>query len=207
MSTRKYPDDFMNKIICGDCLEVMKEMPNECVDMIFTDPPYNKESISLYEGLAREGARVLKKGGSLLTFCGHYALPEIFNLMIPHLRFWWLIAIKNTSRNPRLPGKWIFVEWKPMLWFVKHHRINNNYVSDFKKSYQRKDYHLWQQGENEAGYYISKLTEENETVLDPFLGGGTTIRATKDLKRNFIGIEINPDYCKIAEERLAQGVL
>ena len=54
---------------------------------------------------------------------------------------------------------------------------------------------------------LNKFSEENEIVLDPFLGSGTTARVAKDLKRNFIGIEINPDYCKIAEERLAQGVL
>ena len=36
----KYPDDFINKIICGDCLEVMKEMPDKCVDLVLTDPFY-----------------------------------------------------------------------------------------------------------------------------------------------------------------------
>lgn len=38
----KYPDDFINQIICGDCLEVMEELPGNCVDIVFTDPPYNK---------------------------------------------------------------------------------------------------------------------------------------------------------------------
>ena len=52
-------------------------------------------------------------------------------------------------------------------------------------------------------YFVMNL----ETILFPFLGSGVDTRAAKDLKRNFIGIEINPDYCKIAEERLAQGVL
>ncbi len=40
MTTRKWPSDFVNKIICGDCLEVMKEMPDECIDMIICSPPY-----------------------------------------------------------------------------------------------------------------------------------------------------------------------
>ena len=44
-------------------------------------------------------------------------------------------------------------------------------------------------------------------VLDPFLGSGTTAVAAKQLKRNFIGIEISPEYCKIAEERLRQDIL
>jgi len=37
----RYPDDFINKVICGDCLEVMKEIPNECMDLVVTSPPYD----------------------------------------------------------------------------------------------------------------------------------------------------------------------
>ena len=36
----KYPEDFLNKVIQGDCLEVMKQMPDKCVDLVLTDPPY-----------------------------------------------------------------------------------------------------------------------------------------------------------------------
>ena len=46
-----------------------------------------------------------------------------------------------------------------------------------------------------------------QVILDPFIGSGTTAVAVKKLKRNFIGIEINPDYCKIARERLRQEIL
>jgi site-specific DNA-methyltransferase (adenine-specific) len=50
-------------------------------------------------------------------------------------------------------------------------------------------------------------SKEGDTVLDPFLGTGTTAKAAKDLSRNYIGIEINPDYVKIAQDRLKQEVL
>jgi len=56
-------------------------------------------------------------------------------------------------------------------------------------------------------WLIKLVTREGQIVLDPFLGSGTTAEACKPLYRDFIGIEKNPDYCKIAEERLAQGVL
>jgi DNA modification methylase len=46
-------------------------------------------------------------------------------------------------------------------------------------------------------------TKEGDLVLDPFIGSGTTACACKKLNRNFIGFELNPDYCKIANERLA----
>jgi len=53
---------------------------------------------------------------------------------------------------------------------------------------------------------ISRIPE-NKIILDPFVGSGTTARACKNLHRNFIGIEINPNYCKIARDRLRQEVL
>jgi len=73
----KYPEDFINRIMCGDCLEVMKGMPDNCVDTIITDPPYglffmgkkwdyNVPSIGIWQ----ECLRVLKPGGTALIFAG-----------------------------------------------------------------------------------------------------------------------------------------
>jgi predicted methyltransferase len=61
----------------GDMREKSKEIQDNSIDLIFTDPPYNEEGISLYGELARIAQRVLKPGGSLVTFIGHYALFKI----------------------------------------------------------------------------------------------------------------------------------
>ena len=52
--------------------------------------------------------------------------------------------------------------------------------------------------------HILSWTNEGDVVLDPFLGSGTTALACKQTKRKYIGIEINPEYCEIAEKQLAQ---
>ncbi|MDZ4228336.1 MAG: site-specific DNA-methyltransferase [Candidatus Levybacteria bacterium] len=54
---------------------------------------------------------------------------------------------------------------------------------------------------------INDYTEKDAIIFDPFLGSGTTTKAAQQLARQFIGIEISPEYCKIAEDRLKQGVL
>ncbi len=56
-------------------------------------------------------------------------------------------------------------------------------------------------------YLTSMYSNPNNLILDPFMGSGTTAVACKQLGRNFIGFEINPEYCKIAEERLKQKIL
>jgi len=55
--------------------------------------------------------------------------------------------------------------------------------------------------------FVQTWSNPGDIVLDPFSGSGTTPKAAKELGRNFVGIEVNPDYCAISERRLAQGVL
>ena len=61
--------------------------------------------------------------------------------------------------------------------------------------------------ENLARDHIASWSNQGDLILDPFSGSGTTAKAAKDLGRRFIGIEINPEYCAIAERRVAQETL
>jgi len=179
------------------------QIADESVDMIFTDPPYNEDSISLYGDLAKLGQRVLKPGGSLICYAGHYALPEIFPVMTPHLRFWWTLACEHSGGSARLPGKWVFVGWKPMLWFVKDNRRDKEYVADiFKSTQPDKELHEWQQDTSEATYYIERLTNPGDTVLDPFCGSGTTLVSAIAQDCKVIGIDQDATAIETTRERL-----
>jgi len=125
--------------------------------------------------------------------------------MIPHLKFWWILAIKHTGPSARLPGKWIFVEWKPMLWFVKDGRRDNRYVADlFESKKPAKELHVWEQDLSEAEYYIKQLTNPGDLVLDPFCGLATTLIAAHKNNRRVLGVEKDNKTLLRAKVRISE---
>ena len=107
------------QVRAGDFRSVLSDLPDNSVDLIFTDPPYDTESVPLYGDLARFAARVLVPGGSLICYAGIHALPALFPLMTPHLTFWWQLCLRLQGSFPRLHGWRVHVHYKPLLWFVK----------------------------------------------------------------------------------------
>jgi hypothetical protein len=191
----------------GNFNDVLAEVADNSVALIFTDPPYDQESLPLYGQLAAHAARVLVPGGSLITYAGHYLVADIIRTVEPALRFWWMLALAKGAPSARLPGKWVLVEWKPMLWFVRGGRRGSEYVTDMLKSpCPSKDEHDWQQSDVEALYYIERLTQPGELVVDPMCGSGTTCLAALQLKRRTLGIEIDPVRAAVARARVQRGV-
>jgi site-specific DNA-methyltransferase (adenine-specific) len=107
-----------------------------------------------------------------------------------------------------MPGKWVFVRWKPIVWLVNGSRSGRAFVADaiHYRAPGKMD-HPWEQCIGDARYMIGHLAADAGLVVDPFMGSGTTLRAAKDRGRRAIGIEIDERYCEIAAKRLAQSVL
>jgi SAM-dependent methyltransferase len=192
-----------HNVLHGDFREIAKTVPDDSVDLIFTDPPYHREYLPLYGDLAAAAARVLKPGGSLVCYLGHYNLRDVLNLFEPHLRFWWPLCCLHTGQSARMTEYGIVVKWKPMLWFVKETRGDKRtFVDDLVASRQEKATHEWQQSVEEAGYYIDKLTLPGETVFDPFCGGGTTAVAAKAAGRKWLTCDVDPEAVSLARKRV-----
>lgn len=189
-------------ILVGDLRVLGPDVDSNSVDLIFTDPPYGKEHVADYEELAKFGARVLKPNGSLLCYAGQSTLPDALAVMTPHLTYWWTISMKHGGPTQRFPGKWVWIGWKPILWFVKGGRREQSFIADFIESKPSKSHHEWEQGIEEALYYIEHLTVPNELVLDPFCGSGTTCIAARRLGRRYLAFEIDPKTASIAKGRI-----
>ena len=187
----------------GDFREVAKTIAPASVDLIFTDPPYDRKTLPLYGDLARIAADKLVDGGSLICYLGQYQIGEVINLITPHLRLWWTLAVIHTGRSARMNEYGVVVKWKPLLWFVKGTRGDKlTFVDDLVVSREEKDSHEWQQSLEEASYYIERLAPAGSMVFDPFCGGGTTAVAAKQLGRRFLTCDLDGDSLALAKARI-----
>jgi len=239
-----------NRIIHGNCMEIMKGMPSESVDLIVTDPPFmqlremeihrrinpQKYKTNVLEGTITgmawdsyttlesylnftenwfsQSARVLKKGGHLTTFFDRLKFTylaefcEKYGMLVRQGLFW---ILKNPV--PRA-GRFDFMNAvAPIFWATKGTRSRKfatfNCGTTPTPNYRyapicggKQRQHPTQKPQEIIEWLVEYLTNEGDLVLDPFVGSGTTAVACRLLNRNYIGIEISDEYCKIAESRL-----
>lgn len=175
------------------------------VSLILTDPPYHEKYLHLYEDLAVHASRVLREGGSLICYVGHYAIGTVINMMEKHgMKFHWPIAVIHSGPSASVFGRKILVGYKPMLWFVKG-KYDGEFVRDtIQSTFQGKELHEWAQSTTESDYYIKHLTIENEIVYDPFMGQGTFGISAVKQKRQFIGCEVDKNHFENAQRMISQ---
>ena len=254
MKKIKYPDDFINKIINGDWLEVMKDIPNNSIDLVVTDPPYNisqdgkkidrshiesksmrrtsdrvkrlkydfgewdkfkteKDFLEFTNLWIGQCSRILKPNGSFYSFFDR-GMISYFETLLEKNGFHIRSPIVWHKRNP-IPMLFK-VGYMSACEFISFATKNkgSGHIFNYQLGQQHnfietpicqgnnRTIHPTQKPEEVIKVFIEYSSNKNALVIDPFMGSGTTAIACKKLNRNFIGIEKNLDYVKIAEERL-----
>lgn len=185
----------------GDFREVLKDIKE--VDAIITDPPYPKEYLPLWEDLGKFAREKLKEGGYLVAYTGQYHLPEVLTILSKYLDYVWTFCLYHEGQTQIVNGINVMCRWKPVLIFQKGKTKFTKTIQDYVVSEQReKDGHDWQQSMSGIKKFIELFTDVNDIVCDPFVGSGTTAEACKQLKRKFVGAEIDEETYKIAIGRV-----
>jgi site-specific DNA-methyltransferase (adenine-specific) len=201
---KEMPSDVCNLFV-ADVKSGLSQIADSSVDFIITDPPYPKEYLPLYEDLSALADRVLKPNGSLIVMCGQSYLPEVINNLCAHMKYHWTMAYCTPGgQSPQLFHKKVNTFWKPVLWFVKN-EYKGDWVGDVLKSDVNdndKRFHEWGQSFSGMKDIVERFTNPNETILDPFLGGGTTGAVAVTMGRKFIGVDIDEKNVKTSKERI-----
>ena len=244
--------DCLDKVIVGDCLEVMSTIEDNSVDMCFADPPFNLEKrytsyndqkptteyLDWCGKWLRELVRITKPTGSIFVhnipkWLTYYAC--IMN-EVAHFRHWiaW-DAMSNPLGKTMLPAHYgiLFYTKEPKGFKFyeiraphKRCRLCNGYLKDYggKKDQMhpfgalvsdvwtdihrirhsvRRDEHPCQLPIPLLERIVLMATDPGDIVLDPFLGTGTTAIAARSLGRHYVGIDLDPEYVSIANEKIA----
>lgn len=172
------------------------------VDWVVTDPPYGAKSIPAYDELGAAAARILKPGGLLLCMTGQFHLPEVMGRLGRHLSWHWLIPYLTPGSSAENQKRRVHVSSKPVLVYAKG-TYGGSYFTDVAESPKAdKEHHHWGQSVGGMLNIMRSFVRPGDTIVDPFLGGGTTGLAALQLGANFVGCDIDPDAVALARSRL-----
>ena len=229
----------------GDCLELMKDIPDGSVDLVLTDPPYGTtackwDSVIPFEPMWEQLNRIIKPNGAICLFGSEPFSSALRMSNIKHFKYDWYwnkirgVGHLNAKRQPMKSVETISVFYKKQCCYNPQMRpreksrtsknnnsqkvfgnCRNNFVGEtlkekypvslitFSKSDMKKNkFHSSQKPIDLLEYLIRTYTNEGETVLDFTMGSGSTGVACVNTNRNFIGIELDENYFKIAKERI-----
>lgn len=216
------------KLIEGDCIEHMMQMPAESVDLIIADPPYGIAYQSGHRSKADRQAmvgdygnilwrllplvrRVLKPEGAFYLFCRYDVSPEWWHMVGNYLRpLNKLIWVKNNWGMGDLKGNWAS-QYEEIIFAVKgRHKLRNGRPSNVLHADRVNGASMIHPTEKPVAIMrqiIDASSSPGDLILDPCCGSGPVLVAAREMGRRAIGIEINAEVCDEAEKRMAQAVL
>lgn len=207
-------NNILNTIQNIDCFAGFKMIPNNSIDLILTDPPYglnklgirNDHNLNLFYSSLPESYRVLKNDSFYITFFSTKFLADIFKNN-PFQYFWNFILY---CPNGRVISPIGFTKYMSCVVFKKGNprmiKRGKDIFLDTPGSMVEPDEGFINHPTPKPKTFIKELlvlfSKEDDVILDPFIGSGSTAVACKQLKRNYIGFEIDKEYSDLAKKRL-----
>jgi hypothetical protein len=174
------------------------------VDVVVTDPPYNRDALPLWADLGEWAAKALRPGGVLLGLSGQILLPEVVAALEPRLTYGWLFAVTLPGANSRIITRRIAQEWKPILAYSRGPWPQwMGWQPDLLEQRSSRSAYEWEQGPEPMRELLEWLAPPGALVCDPMAGVGTYGVAALKAGCRFLGCELDTGRAGTSAERLA----
>ena len=214
----------LNKIYNKDCIEGLKELESNSIDLVITDPPYSTPVVTAFgrkkfknladlsvqefyfKAIKKELERVLKPNGRIFFFCDDKFYPILYAVFYEWLNVGLLIWNKGRIGMGcpiRKQHELILYANQGSYKFNKHENVTH-IPSIINVKHDKNKIHGAQKPVELIKFLIKGFSEKEDTVLDLFGGSGSTFVACKQTDRNFIGFELNSDIAEASNKRLEQ---
>lgn len=208
---------------------LLNDLPNESIDLVVTDPPYRCISGGKPHKKGQPSGMLSKNDGKIFNYNNikpEQWIPEIYRVLKQNTHCYIMTNTINLEKYLKICREVGFklhnvLVWKknnvtPSRWYMKNgeyvlflrkgraktiNNVGSKTVHEFDNIIGNK-LHPTEKPIDLLQFYISNSSDEGEVVLDPFAGSGSTLVACKELKRKYIGYEIDKEYYKIAKERI-----
>lgn len=195
---------MINEILLGDSKEIAKDIPNESLDMVFSDPVY--QNMEDYAWLAETAQRVLKPDKPLIVFCSSRKVRQTQEAMDPFLAFKVLMYYTVKAKISFLNAYKVFVWTTPMLVYSKGaYKPKSWYIDTFISTSRPRGGHKWNKNTAVLRYYIDRISYPNDIIWDPFTGHGSVPEVCVQAARRFVASEIDEECVKFARNRVASA--
>ncbi len=217
----------------GDCLELLKDISDKSIDLVVTDPPYDietngagiykqedkqyvKELIGMKDGFSEEIldelCRVMKKI-NIYLFCSQKQIIPLLDYFVKQKKCNWNLLSWHKSNPVPACGNKYLTDTEFVLFFrEKGVRVLGSFetkrtywITPLNQTDKKKYGHPTVKPESIVTNLIVNSSREGDTVLDCFMGSGTTGVACVNTNRNFIGMELDEQYFNIAEQRISEA--
>lgn len=190
-------------IYVGDAYELGQEVPRESVDLIFCDPVW--DNLWQYAWLSSFAGRVLRPGKSVLAQVGNLFRPRVEKVIAASiaegtdLALRMLLYERLTGGHSLLRGPRAIAFLKPYLWYAKSGPRQDGWIPQLVTGGgRRKGTHVWGDSTQAAETWISRFTDPNDIVVDPFSGSGMVPIACIRTGRRYVAFEIDPEHVEHA---------
>lgn len=195
------------QIVHADFRDALGDIPDGSVDLILTDPPYPAEYLPQLSDLGYLASQCLKDGGVLAMMYGNRYLPEVYARLSEHLTYHWTMAYLTPGGQSYYDWQRnVNTFWKPVLLYVKGDYVGDCIGDVAKSADNDKRFHHWGQSESGTSDLMERLSKPGDTVIDPFVGGGTTAVVAALTHRKFLGCDLSRQAIETTRYRLSELV-